>query len=165
MQSYLKNQSLHSPLEATSIIKPKGSIGHKAPVASLILTSLVDAFSILVIYLIMNTSAAHEDMNIDKNITLPMASYSEVLQAGVVVTTVKGKYKIKEQVIEQSDLFETLKSLNAELKSSDDQRATNLVIQADKMANFEAINPIILAGTQTGFSTIKFAVLPEEHRE
>lgn len=162
MQSYLNTQAFQSPLEATSVIKPKGARGHKTLVAALILTSLVDAFSILVIYLLMNTSAATEQLDLEKDLTLPMASQSEVLQAGVVVTTMKGKYKIKDQEMNAGDLMEALKTLNAELEDSDDQRHKNLVIQADRDSSFETLNPIIMAGTQAGFETIKFAVLPNE---
>lgn len=162
MQSYLTTQALHSPLKATSVIKPKGTRGSKTLVAALILTSLVDAFSILVIYLLMNTSAANQELNLEKDMTLPMASHSEVLQAGVVVTTINGKYKVKDQEMEAGALMEALKSLNLELEEADDQRQKNLVIQADKDSSFEMLNPIIMAGTQAGFETIKFAVLPNE---
>lgn len=162
MQSYLNAQAFHSPLKSTSVIKPNSQRVGKTLVAALILTSLVDAFSILVIYLLMNTSAATEQMDLEKDLTLPMASHSEMLQAGVVVTTIDGKYKIKDQELEAGQLMEALKALNAELEDADDQRQKNLVIQADKDSSFETLNPIIMAGTQSGFETIKFAVLPNE---
>lgn len=163
MQSYLKNQAFHSPIQSTSVIKPASNKSNKALVATVILTSLVDAFSILVIYLLINTSAANEELNLEKDLTLPMATQSEVLQAGVVVTTTKdGKYKVKETETEASDLMATLKALNEELNDEGDERRKNLVIQADRSSSFELLNPIILAGTQAGFETIKFAVLPNE---
>ncbi len=162
MQSYLSTQAFQSPLRATSVIKPQGNRSNKTLVAALILTSLVDAFSILVIYLLMNTSAATEQLDLEKNLTLPLATQSEVLQAGVVVTTINGKYKVKEQEMKAEDLMKTLQALNLNLKDADDNRHKNLVIQADKNSSFETLNPIIMAGTQAGFETIKFAVLPNK---
>lgn len=162
MQSHLQHSSFYTPLSTTSVIKPKGRLVEKTLVAGLILTSLVDAFSILVIYLLVNTQNGVENLRLEKDMTLPMASHSDILQAGVLVTTLKDGYKINDQVISQESLFETLKSMQAELKDQNDERATRLVVQADKESSFELINPVIMAGTQTGFETIKFAVMPEE---
>jgi biopolymer transport protein ExbD len=162
MQSYLKTSSMNTPLSSTSAIKPKGRGLKKALAAGLLLTSLVDAFTILVIYLLVNTTGGGQQLRIENNITLPLANHSDILQAGVLVTTIKEGYKVNEDVVSQESLFETLKNLHTSLKDQNDERATRLVIQADKTSSFEYINPIILAGTQSGFETIKFAVLPVE---
>lgn len=165
MKSYLAQQSMHSPLKASSVIRPKGRIAGKALAATLLLTSLVDAFSILVIYLLMNTTAANETLNINKEIKLPMAAQSEILTAGLLVKINNDKYTINEEAVQPSKLFDYLQSSQARLKDSGDDRAGKLIIQADKAASFELINPIISAGVQSGFEIIKFAVLPKEATE
>ena len=162
MQSYLVSENSLSPLSGESVIQPKNRNGQKTLVAALILTSLVDAFSILVIYLLMSTTTATETMNLEKEITLPMATQSDMLQAGVVITALKSSYKISEEEIKAEELAPKLKALQEQLNSEGDRRSGKLVIQADKMVNFEVLNPIIVAGTQSGFETIKFAVLPEK---
>lgn len=162
MQSYLENESFYSPLEKESVIRPRQGVGQKTLVASLILTSLVDAFSILVIYLLMSTTSATENLELEKEITLPMATQSDMLKAGVVITALNSVYKINEEEIKAEELAPRLKVLQEKLAEDDDRRSGNLVIQADKKANFEVLNPIIVAGTQSGFQAIKFAVLPEK---
>ena len=52
--------------------------------STLILTSLVDAFSILVIYLLLNTTANPETLDID-GMKLPMASQSIALKSATTV--------------------------------------------------------------------------------
>ena len=161
MQSYLANSIMNKPLENQSLIRPTSRSANKALVASLILTSLVDAFSILVIYLIMNSSAAQE-MKLENEIQLPMATKSDVLDAGVVVSVSKAGYRIGEELVAEAKIFETLKLTQETVAADDEERSQRLIIQADKSAAFEKINPLVMAGTQTGFTTIKFAVLPDE---
>lgn len=162
MQSYLATENLISPLSSESVIRPKANKGPKTLVAALILTSLVDAFSILVIYLLMNTTTATEALDLEKEITLPMATQSDMLQAGVVVSALKKSYKINNEVLTAEELGPRLKALQEKLDSESDRRAGKLVIQADKKVNFETLNPIIIAGSQGGFETIKFAVMPDK---
>ena len=77
MQSYLQNDSLFSPLSQESVIRPKKGKDNKTLVAALILTSLVDAFSILVIYLLMNTTAATETLDLEKEINSNLSPNTE----------------------------------------------------------------------------------------
>ena len=160
MNSYLNNKILIQPLQNESLLKTASSKKAKVLVATLILTSLVDAFSILVIYLIMNSSASQE-LNLEKEIKLPMASQSDVLDAGVVVSVSGAGYKIGDTLVREDKIFETLKETQALLAEQDEDRSKKLIVQADRTSTFEKINPLVLAGTQTGFTTIKFAVLPD----
>lgn len=159
MNSYLENQILNRPLENESLIRPKSNRASRALVATLILTSLVDAFSILVIYLLMNSSASQE-LNVEKEIKLPMASQSDVLDAGVVVSISRAGYKIGDEFVKEQDIFTTLKQTQEQLAEDDEERSKKLIVQADKTSTFEKVNPLVMAGTQSGFTTIKFAVLP-----
>jgi biopolymer transport protein ExbD len=164
MNSYLNNHILNRPLENESLIKPKANRATKALVATLILTSLVDAFSILVIYLLMNSSASQE-LNLEKEIKLPMATQSDVLDAGVVVSISPSGYKIGEDLVKEDEIFDKLKATRELLAEEGEDRSKKLIVQADKNSVFEKINPLVMAGTQSGFSTIKFAVMPDESSE
>jgi len=134
-----------------------GARGRRNMVASLLLTSLVDAFSILVIFLIMSHSSSQDVVNTGQ-IVLPQADESQFIQQGIVVRIEDGGAKvfIEEQLVPQSELITRLKSLN---ESADVARKDGLVIVADRQMDYEGMSPIILAGSQAGFTKFKFAVL------
>ena len=69
----LSQSLLSSALEGTSMIRPSQKRGGRSLAAGLMLTSLVDAFSILVIFLIMNHSNSQDVVNLGEKITLPTA--------------------------------------------------------------------------------------------
>jgi biopolymer transport protein ExbD len=69
---------------------------------------------------------------------------------------------VNQQQIAREDLAEFLQKMQAELKMNDEERSKRLIIQADKDADFADLNPIVLAGTQSGFETIMFAALQVE---
>ena len=54
VHSILSETSLRTQLGAESILKPKESRWKRVLAADLLLTALIDAFSILVIFLLMN---------------------------------------------------------------------------------------------------------------
>ncbi len=133
-----------------------GGRGKRTLVASLTLTSLVDAFSILVIFLIMNHSASNEPVNIGKKIVLPEAAESHFIQNGVVVRIEDGHFYVEDKPVAAAGLFSQLKVLN---ESAVAEKKEGLIIVADKGADYADLNPAILAGSQAGFTKFKFAVI------
>ncbi|MBX3021433.1 MAG: biopolymer transporter ExbD [Bdellovibrionales bacterium] len=151
----LSQTQLGSALGGTSRIKPNGSRFRRTMVASLMLTSLVDAFSILVIFLIMNNANSQDVVNVDK-VQLPMAAESQFIQEGIVVRVENGRFVVDEKPVEQAQLISTLKSLN---ESATIAKKEGIVIVADRNMDYEALSPVILAGSQAGFTKFKFAVI------
>lgn len=158
--SPLKQTALSSTLGGTSRLRPTAGSGHKrSMVASLMLTSLVDAFSILVIFLIMNHSASNEVVNVGNKVSLPQARESQFIQSGVVVRVEGGQFIVDDQVVPVTQLAAHLKGLNSSVEVA---RREGLIIVADRALDYADLSPVILAGSQSGFTKFKFAVIRKD---
>ncbi len=157
--SPLNRTLLASPLKGTSRIRPEGARHRRTMIASLMLTSLVDAFSILVIFLIMNHATNQESVNMGKDIQLPKSATTSLLQQGVVVRIEGGKFIVDEKPVALGQLNSVLKKLSQTVK---EDRREGLIIVADKEMDYADLSPVILAGSSAGFTKFKFAVLHQE---
>ena len=119
------------------------------------LTSLVDAFSILVIFLIMNTANSQDVVNVDK-LQLPQASESGMIAEGITVRIENGGFVVEDKHVKLGDLAAELKSRNA---SATVAKKEGLIIVGDRSLDYEALSPVILAGSHAGFTKFKFAVI------
>lgn len=151
-QSQILNRTYLGPATtAAGIINAKSSAIKKVLASSLTLTSLVDCFTILVVYLLVATSFGSQELNMPKDMILPDAQYSTALAAGTVIRVEEGKYTVNDKSVSLEMLSEILQSTRG---TSD-----SVVIQADKRADYSLLNPVVLASLQAGFTKIKFAVL------
>lgn len=158
--SPLSRTQLGSRLGSTSKIKPVGGGHRRTMFASLMLTSLVDAFSILVIFLIMNHSANQEVVNVGEHVTLPKAQESQLIMSGVVVRIEDGKYFVEDKAVSMGQLIGELKHLNQTVETA---KKEGLILVADRSLDYADLSPVILAGSQAGFTKFKFAVVRNEH--
>ena len=156
--SVLKNTQMQSPLLGLAQVRPKGKTVKKTIIANVLLTSLIDAFSILVIYLILNTSTSEEIIKDFKGVKLPQASATTSLDSGVVVKIENEKYFINNTEVSAKNLIKVLMK-ERELIEGDNKKAS-LIVQADKKDSYSLLNPILVSSAATGFETIKFAVIP-----
>lgn len=152
--SILANQMNQSPLELQKRIQASGG-GAKSKnlLFSMNLTTLIDAFCILVIFLLSNMNGQIQNLNLGKNISLPTANQSDTLSEGVVVRVEKAELYIEDKKISYEEMPKKLIELKTDIKNS-------LVIQADKQSDFEKISLLLRAGGQAGFEKYAFAVLP-----
>jgi biopolymer transport protein ExbD len=157
--SPLGRSSLGSALAGQSMIRPHGSRHRRAMIAGLMLTSLVDAFSILVIFLIMNSGASQDVVNIGEKVVLPQAKESQFISQGVTVRVEDGKFLIEDKEVPVSQLVATLKSYN---DGADAAKKEGLVIVADRNLDYADLSPVMLAGSQAGFTKYKFAVIRKD---
>jgi biopolymer transport protein ExbD len=157
--SPLSRSHLGSALAGQSMIRPNGGRNRRMMVAGLMLTSLVDAFSILVIFLIMNTGASQDVVNIGEKVILPQANESQFISNGVVVRVEDGKFMIEDKEVGVGQLVATLKSFN---DGEDAAKKEGLVIVADRNLDYADLSPVILAGSQAGFTKYKFAVIRKD---
>jgi len=68
-------------------LRERRNTNHKANVvADLPLTSMIDMFTVLVIFLLMNFSATGEVFYIQKNLKIPQANYGKPLQSAPLIT-------------------------------------------------------------------------------
>lgn len=141
------------------MIRPNGGRHRRMMVAGLMLTSLVDAFSILVIFLIMSTGSSQDVVNIGEKVVLPQANESQFISQGVVVRVENGRFLIDDKPVALGQLVATLKSFN---DGEDAAKKEGLVIVADRNLDYADLSPVILAGSQAGFTKYKFAVIRKD---
>lgn len=157
---FLKTSGRRSPLaEAQTLANQGRSVrrsGDAAPV--LPLTSLIDAFSIIVIYLLVGTQNGGMDMSIPNRLQLPTAESGTSLEESPIVRIEKGMYFIDDELVSAHELGRRLFELKKKMK--DDR--TQILVQADHQMNYAALDPLLRAGSEAGIQKIKFAVLPKQ---
>lgn len=141
-------------------------------VAELPLVSLIDMFSILVIYLLMNFSATGEIFFIQKNLKLPEASHAHPLESAPLITvTAQGvtleaeKVGENPKILEEKDqalprLAQALRGLRAlEEKTHPDKKFKGQInIQADESTSLIYIKRVMQTCVLEGWTGINFAV-------
>jgi biopolymer transport protein ExbD len=157
-QSILKRQTMRGPLASNS----KGGKAKKPNmVFSLNLTALIDAFSILVIFLLSNYSGDAQNVNLSNKITLPNATQSQILNMGTVVKIEDNRFFIDDKEVRFENLLAKLIEAKTSKKSETEDVQNSLIIQADRQLDFNVLSPVIRAGGSAGFNQYKFAVMPQ----
>src|ERR1700722_3088611 len=142
-RSILSSQLNQSALQGQSTLKPKGSRGKRSLMFTLTLTSLIDAFSILVIYLLVNFSSPTASLRVSGDLEIPMAAQSQNLAPGTVVSISRGHYFIDDKEIAANLLSEKLIELHQHVRR-DVTEKDDLVIQADRRIDYAALSPVIM---------------------
>lgn len=158
--SILKTTAQDSAIGGASIIAPKGSKLKKNLVAGVILTSLVDAFSILVIYLLLSFSSSGEILILSKDMELPTAMQTIELERKTLVKIEKEKYFIDDEEVPSSALVAKLLEIRQNLKKENPElEEYPITLQADRRIEYKWVNQVIQASSHAGFNEIKFAVI------
>lgn len=152
--SVLQRQMFKSPILAQGLIKPSSSDQKsKNLYFSMNLTTLIDAFCILVIFLLSNMNGQLQNVNIAKDIKLPIAEKTEILNTGITLRIEKDSLYLDETKISMEELTNKLIQLK-------NKGPKSLIIQADKDSDFEQLSYALRAGSQAGYEKYAFAVLP-----
>ena len=155
---------LRSPLLEAMRVSPRSCGRRKNKmVATLILTSLVDAFVIMLLYLLCQNTGNGSTLELAKSEQLPFAVKTDALHAGTLVRVENGVYFLGDRQVAQGELAARLQELKMSLGTSPEAEA--LIIQADRGADFSALVPVIRAGSISGFGKFRFAVLQGEGNE
>ncbi len=154
-------RSVFSTSCGVSHLNPKGKKHQKNMYSDLLLTALIDAFSILVIFLLMSFSANGEVIYMNKDMELPKAAQSEKLERTTVVKLESDKIFIEDKEIPKEGLVAALMDVRKNYKEThpNEEFPAVLTIQADRRIQYKDINNIVLATGNAGFSDIKFAVI------
>lgn len=152
---------------------------HKKRGFNLSLAPMVDMFSILVIYLIMNFSTTGEVFFVSKEITIPKASKGNIMQSFPLLSVVGGKVMFETEespgqmaiyVEEINDgqvpkLRQTLGQLkNLEMQISADEKFKGQInLQADENAPIEDVKKVMRVLVEEGWAAINFLVEPTSH--
>ncbi len=152
--SILRNLKHSSPLKSMKQVRGGGATGkEKSLFFSLNLTTLIDAFCILVIFLLSNMNGRVQNLQENQKIVLPVAVASDVLDQGLVIRIEGNGFFVDDKATSDTDLAQAL----LEAKKSVIQ---SLIIQADRNVNYENIARVLRAGGQAGFEKYVFAVMP-----
>lgn len=151
-----------SPLSEIQNLKPasknKRSLGQNLALA-LPLTSLIDAFSIIVIYLLIGTQNSGIESTVPTSLNLPIASNSISLEKITPTLRIeKGIYKLNDEIVAPQKLVEKL----SELKKMSQEKELELVVQADQEMKYQELDPLLKASSASGFEKMKFAVVPAQ---
>lgn len=152
---------LASPLKEGSRLRPHRSKGKKSINVGLMLTSLVDAFTLMVIYLIMNSSDV-EQFDLKQGITIPTAAHSEKLDSSPVVLFKDNGFYIEDKLVGLDQLKTALEQLKNKSQSLLSGKDSSIIVQADENVGFEKLQPILVASSYAGIKQVKFAVLVKE---
>lgn len=164
VSSALQTHQLKSALGSTSVLgqlsggSAGGASRKKELGFSINLTTLIDAFCILVIFLLANMNGQTEVVDISQKVALPLATQSELLEMGTIVKIEAGQFIVNETSISKDQLVKVL--LDIRKNEKDEKKKTSIIIQADRQTDFDLIGDILRAGGQTGFTKYSFAVLP-----
>ncbi len=161
-KSYLKSEFSHGPLGSQSVLNPHRNRLGRPLIFTLALTSLIDAFSILVIFLLIQGPSGQKELNLSKDMKLPSVQQIGTMDDGVSVRIENGRYFVEEKEIHADQLVQRLYDIRQKMVSSKTKNSKSLIVQADRRSDFQSINPIIKAGSQTGFEQLKFAVIPRK---
>ena len=166
-------------IAASRVFGKKFARGKKQGYASLMLTSLVDMFTIIVIFLLMNFSANGEVLYMSKDIKLPDAYHGAQLERAPVISvsgdsvTFDGKLLLSTADLEKGDVLNVPELEDAlrdekrryeQIHANDpDHPFKGLVnVQADRRIAFKVIKRVMFACNQSGFGNINFAALSRE---
>ena len=139
----------------------KGRRKKRSVVATLMLTSLVDTFSVLVIYLLVSFNTSEELLYVGKDMVLPAAAEIEELKRNVIVKVEKDNLFLEDKEIKVSQLVKQLLKVRKNWESlyPGVEFTGALTIQADKRQSFDLLSHVIQAGGHAGYSDINFAVV------
>jgi biopolymer transport protein ExbD len=144
-----------------SVLVPKGAKNKKPIFEGLMLTSLVDAFSILVVFLLLNFSSSDDILSLTKGTELPMAAQHQELKKNTVVKILEGKLYVGELEVTKDSLLAALIDLRKQMNEAAGGVLEDfaITIQADRRVKYAELNSIVSACAQAGFSDLHFAVL------
>ena len=163
-------------IAASRVFSKKFGRGKKSIYAGLMLTSLVDMFTIIVIFLLMNFSANGEVLYMSKDIKLPDAVHGAQLERAPVISvspdavTFDGRQVATTEDLTKGDLLNVpeLEDALREEKRRYEQIHVNdpdhpfkglVNVQADKRIQFKVIKRVMFSCNQSGFGNINFAAL------
>lgn len=158
--SIVKMSSFNSVIGGVSVLAPNGEPKSRNINAELLLTALIDAFSILVIFLLMSFSSTGELLMMGKDMELPKAS-ADVLERNPVVKLEAGMLFLEDKPVTADGLVQALLDLRKNFQETrpGEEFPAILTVQADRRAKYEQLSGIVQASAHAGFSDIKFAVV------
>lgn len=167
---------VHPKYDLKALRKRQHGGKHKAPVGDLPLTSMIDMFSMLCIFLLMNFASTGEVFFISKNLKLPEASHSRPIESNPLITITPTSVTLDAESVgdrnismeEKSGDLEQLRRALARVKELQERLRPdkpfkgNVNIQADENTPILHIKRVMNSLISEGWTGINFAVRLDE---
>jgi biopolymer transport protein ExbD len=145
----------------------------------LMLTSMMDMFTIILIFLLFSFSENPETMKLEQTLELPKSSSTCEYSKAVKIVLGKNELRLNDEIMatvngsmieglsgsdpKASSFFQRLQTLNkTEQGASDSQQPErHILFLCDKSHSFKTINTVIKAAGLAGYPNFQFAVLQE----
>lgn len=149
----------------------------------LMLTSMMDMFTIILIFLLFSFSEDPVDIRLDKNLELPHSSAELGYQKTLQIVLSKNELRLNDEVMAEvqghcimglrpddltsSTLYQRLKARRSEQTAGAPdgmpaEQAPHILFLCDKSHSFKTINNVIKAAGMAGYPNFQFAVLEEK---
>jgi biopolymer transport protein ExbD len=148
--------------------------------SSLNLTSMMDMFTIILVFLIFSFSSSDQNLKLDPDLTLPESisglEFKWAINVNVTPTELKvegnkiagikkGRLvrvkvdKEKKRIMPLYNLLKKFKEIEAEEKVNPTDAETVIAFQADKDLPFELIDMVMKTSAQAGYPDFRFVVM------
>lgn len=145
----------------------------------LMLTSMMDMFTIILIFLLFSFSEDPETLKLGKDLDLPRSNSQASYTKAIKIVLSKSELRVNDEVMAQvqnqqivgletedlksSSLFQRLKTYRESHKMEDSKsQAQHVLFMCDKTHSFTTINNVIKTAGLAGFANFQFAVLEEK---
>ncbi len=145
----------------------------------LMLTSMMDMFTIILIFLLFSFSEHPETLKLGKDLDLPRSNSEAGYTKTIKIVLSKSELRVNDEVMSQvkdrqivglatedlksSSLFQRLKTYRESNKIKDSEsQAQHVLFLCDKTHSFTTINNVIKTAGLAGFPNFQFAVLEEK---
>ena len=146
----------------------------------LMLTSMMDMFTIILIFLLFSFSEEPETLKLGKDLELPRSNTEAGYNKAIKVVLSKKDLRIDDEVmaevknrkivglspddLKSSALYQRLKTSRDEFIPSDDasQQIPHVLFLCDQSHSFKTINQVIKTAGLAGYPNFQFAVLEEK---
>ncbi|HVJ65689.1 MAG TPA: biopolymer transporter ExbD [Bdellovibrionota bacterium] len=160
----------------------KGANRHRALTEELTLTSLIDMFSVIILFLIQSFSVTGEVMFLNKDLQVPYANHGRILERSPIITITPEKVTVEglaagdnagiEDKIEEEDwnlplMSEKLIAYKTFFESihNGEPFPGEVILQADQELDFLYIKRVMFSLVKIGFNNINLVVRGEAFPE
>lgn len=146
----------------------------------LMLTSMMDMFTIILIFLLFSFSENPETLKLGKDLELPRSNSEAGYNKALKIVLSKKDLRINDEImaevhdrqilglspddLKSSALYQRLKTSRQEFRpdGEDSQKTAHVLFLCDKSHSFKTINQVIKTAGLAGYPNFQFAVLEEK---
>lgn len=148
----------------------------------LMLTSMMDMFTIILIFLLFSFSESPEKIKLGEDLQLPRSTAEVKYQQALKIILTKTELRINDEVmakvnhqeieglsskdLQSSELYKRLKHFRAEAQAKENEKkdSPHVLFLCDKSHSFKTINSVIKTTGMAGYPNFQFGVLEEKKK-